>query len=75
MVEPWLTMVGHDNMVRHSQGRPEWAEDVKEEELIQLSHLPNDRIDINYEERLSLQLSKDLKKRLKEKVLKTIKVN
>ena len=30
------------------------AEDVKEEELIQLCHLPNDRIDINYDERLSL---------------------
>ena len=46
------------------------TEDEKEEELIQLSHLPNDRIDINYNERLSLPSNKDLKKRLKEKVLK-----
>ena len=49
------------------------AEDVKEEKLIQLSHLPNDRIDINYDKRLSLPSNKDLKKRLKEKVLKNNK--
>ena len=49
------------------------AEDVKEEELIQLSHLRNDRININYDERLSLPWNKNLKKRLKEEVLKNNK--
>ena len=69
-----VKVLGHPYIIHRVIGL-NGAEDVKEEELIQLSHLPDDRMDINYDERLSLPLNKDLKKHLKEKVLKTIKAN
>ena len=67
-----VEVLGHPYIIHRVTGLNA-AEDVIEEELIRLSHLPNDRIDINYDEKLSLPSNKDLKKRFKEKVLKTNK--